>query len=122
MCSEIDDTISQGNRNIDETVGVDAEALEAELAELLSNDEVTEQTSGNFVTGFKSWIWNPFCTKKAKTKNIYEHIHNSYKVKPTISNCYICMTVSTKSFFDLNQASKILLTLIIITYFDAYKP
>ncbi|XP_072039907.1 charged multivesicular body protein 7-like [Amphiura filiformis] len=61
MCSEIDDTISQGNRDIDETVsldsGIDTDALEAELADLLSNDESTEHIPGtNDVTARPSLL------------------------------------------------------------------
>ncbi|XP_022098280.1 charged multivesicular body protein 7-like [Acanthaster planci] len=45
LCAEIDDTMSQGNKSIDESVsfsaGLDADALETELADLLAESGVT---------------------------------------------------------------------------------
>ena len=52
MCSEIDDTMVRGNRDIDESIsldsGIDTDALEAELADLLDSDEASglEPTKG----------------------------------------------------------------------------
>ena len=50
ICSEIDETFSQGYRDIEDTIlldtgGLDTEDLEAELADLLSNDEPAHQSA-----------------------------------------------------------------------------